>query len=273
MLERLNQSFERSGHPQYIWIIGKCVGLFGKQVEELGPAAGDINATFANSLERVTLQVRQMEVSQGAREIPDGKLYPETTRRYDVFTFPFLSVMEDFCQFILQYVLRSPSTLRATAQLPNIIELALAATLLPAGHIVMTALELIEDLLQGALRNGDASPSGTTPADQPVLQAVAQQFGQRILTMTLQGIAQDYPEDSQEPVTAIVKSLCTLAPPETLRQWIAFAIDGVPGHVIPISSKQEMLQTFDRYVYCLYVHFALTHPLLFPGSSLREIRN
>ncbi|KAI5452636.1 Nuclear import receptor [Naganishia albida] len=226
MLERLNQSFERSGHPQYIWIIGKCVGLFGKQVEELGPAAGDINATFANSLERVTLQVRQMEVSQGAREIPD--------------------VMEDFCQFILQYVLRSPSTLRATAQLPNIIELALAATLLPAGHIVMTALELIEDLLQGALRNGDASPSGTTPADQPVLQAVAQQFGQRILTMTLQGIAQDYPEDSQEPVTAIVKSLCTLAPPETLRQWIAFAIDGVPGHVIPISSKQEMLQTFDR---------------------------
>lgn len=73
LLERLNLSFERSGHPQYIWIIGKCVGLFGKQVEELGPAAGDINATFANSLERVTLQVRQMEVSQGAREIPDGE--------------------------------------------------------------------------------------------------------------------------------------------------------------------------------------------------------
>jgi hypothetical protein len=73
LLERLNVSFERSGHPQYIWIIGKCVGLFGKAVEELGPAAADIHQTFATSLERVTLQVRQMEVSQGVREIPDGK--------------------------------------------------------------------------------------------------------------------------------------------------------------------------------------------------------
>jgi hypothetical protein len=164
----------------------------------------------------------------------------------EVLTILFLSVMEDFCQFILQFVLRSPSTLRASAQLPNIIELALAATLLPSGQIVMTALELIEDLLQGALRDGNASPTQATPADQPVLQAVVQQFGQKILVMTLQGIAQDYPEDSQEPVTAIVKSLCTLAPPETIRQWIAFAIDGVPGHVIPVNSKQEMLQTFDR---------------------------
>lgn len=163
----------------------------------------------------------------------------------EVLTIVFLSVMEDFCQFILQFVLRSPSTLRASAQLPNIIELALAATLLPSGQIVMTALELIEDLLQGALRDGNASPTQTTP-NQPVLQAVVQQFGQKILVMTLQGIAQDYPEDSQEPVTAIVKSLCTLTPPETIRQWIAFAIDGVPGHVIPVNSKQEMLQTFDR---------------------------
>lgn len=73
LLERLNVSFERSGHPQYIWIIGKCVGLFGKAVEELGPAAADIHQTFATSLERVTLQVRQMEVSQGVREIPDGE--------------------------------------------------------------------------------------------------------------------------------------------------------------------------------------------------------
>jgi hypothetical protein len=156
--------------------------------------------------------------------------------------------MEDFCQFILQFVLRSPATLRASAQLPNIVELALAATTLPSGQIVMTALELVEDLLQGALRNGNASSTNASPADQPVLQAVVQQFGQKILVMTLQGIAQDYPEDSQEPVTAIVKSLCGLAPPETVRQWIAFAIDGVPGHVIPVNSKQEMLQTFDRYV-------------------------
>lgn len=73
LLDRLNVSFERSGHPQYIWIVGKCVGLFGKPVEELGPAAADIQLSFATSLERVTVQVRQMEASQGAREIPDGE--------------------------------------------------------------------------------------------------------------------------------------------------------------------------------------------------------
>lgn len=179
--------------------------------------------------------------------------------------------MEDFCQFILQFVLRSPATLRATPQLANIIELALAATLLPSPHIVMTALELIEDLLQGALRNGDTSQATASPADHPVLQAVVQQFGQKILVMTLQGIVQDYPEDSQEPVTAIVKSLCGLAPPDTIRQWIAFAIDGVPGHVIPVNSKQEMLQTFDRYVIDrLHLSLSLTLRIFVTGSSLRE---
>ena len=81
LLDRLNVSFERSGHPQYIWIIGKCVGLFGNAVEELGPAAADIQHSFATSLERVTVQVRQMEVSQGARAIPDGEsLCPEARR-------------------------------------------------------------------------------------------------------------------------------------------------------------------------------------------------
>jgi hypothetical protein len=146
--------------------------------------------------------------------------------------------MEDFCQFVLAFVSRSPSTVRATPQLANIFELALASTLLPAGQTVMTALELIEDLLRSVLTGGD----------QSAVQAVVQQFGQKILVMILQGIAQDYPEDSQEPVTGIVKALCGLAPPETVRQWIAVAIEGLPGHVIPAGSKQETLQTFDRYV-------------------------
>lgn len=149
--------------------------------------------------------------------------------------------MEDFCQLVLAYVMRSPSTVRATPQLANIIELALASTLLPSGQTVMTALELIEDLLRIVL-------AADSSADQPVLQAVVQQFGQKILVTILQGIAQDYPEDSQDPVTGIVKALCGMAPPETVRQWISVAIEGLPGHVIPASSKQETLQTFDRYV-------------------------
>ena len=149
--------------------------------------------------------------------------------------------MEDFCQLVLAYVMRAPSTVRATPQLPNIFELALASTLLPAGQTVMTALELIEDLLRSVLATNG-------PTDQPVLQAVVQQYGQKILVTVLQGIAQEYPEDSQDPVTGIVKALCGLAPPETVRQWISVALEGLPGHVIPASSKQETLQMFDRYV-------------------------
>ncbi|KAJ9101702.1 hypothetical protein QFC21_003040 [Naganishia friedmannii] len=226
LLERLNTSFERSGHSAYVWIIGKCVGLFGDEVSALGHAAADIESAFTTSLERVTLQVRQMEAGQGASEIPD--------------------TLEDYCQFVLQYVLRSTDVIFNSSQLPNIIELALATTTLPALQSVMTALELIEDLFKYAVSPEDVAAGAVLPAQLPVLQALVQQYGQKIVTMVLQGVVQDYPEDGQQAVGEIIKSICKLAPSENVRQWVASAIEGVPGHVIPVSSKQEIMQAFDQ---------------------------
>jgi transportin-3 len=148
----------------------------------------------------------------------------------------------------MQYVLRSTDVIFNSSQLPNIIELTLATTTLPAGQSVMTALELIEDLLKYAVSPQEVAAGAVPPTYLPVLQALIQQYGQKIVTMVLQGVVQDYPEDGQQPVGEIVKSICKLAPPENVRQWVALAIEGVPGHVIPVSSKQEIMQAFDQCV-------------------------
>lgn len=174
--------------------------------------------------------------------------------------------MEDFCQLVLAYVLRAPATVRSTPQLPNILELALASTLLPAGQTVMTALELIEDLLRSVLATDVA-------ADQPVLQAVVQQYGQKIMVTVLQGIAQEYPEDSQDPVTGIVKALCGLVPPETVRQWISVALEGLPGHIIPVSSKQETLQMFERYVHAFVYNGVLMRYSVFAEGNPELVKS
>lgn len=77
LLARMMTCFEASGHSSYIWLVDRTVSLFG---ERMGVLAGSsegaaLETAFTAALERMTTQVKSLEVQQGATQIPDSELH------------------------------------------------------------------------------------------------------------------------------------------------------------------------------------------------------
>ena len=76
LLARMMTCFEASGHSSYIWLVDRTVALFGERMAVLAgsPEGAVLETAFTSALERMTTQVKSLEVQQDATQIPDGEL-------------------------------------------------------------------------------------------------------------------------------------------------------------------------------------------------------
>ena len=102
----------------------------------------------------------------------------------------------------------------------------------------MNALETVVRLLEPGTQEG--SPY------QATITAAAKSYGQKIVTIAINGMVQEYIEESQDAIIDIIKELIKLCPAET-RSWTLEAVQGLPGHIAPASDKQEFYTNLEKY--------------------------
>lgn len=149
----------------------------------------------------------------------------------------FAPVIEDYLQAIVSYLKRTPAILMSSSALPSVFDLILSALTLPAPETVICALELVIDLLK--IGTADSSPYLT------IITNAVKTYGERIIGLSLNGMVQDYPEESHEYVIDALKEMVKMCPAEA-KAWTEAGIDKLPGHVAPPSDKQEFYNNFGR---------------------------
>jgi len=103
----------------------------------------------------------------------------------------------------------------------------------------MNALETIVRLLEPGTQDG--SPY------QATITAAAKTYGHKIITIAVNGMVQEYVEQSQDAIIDIIKELVKLCPADA-RAWTMEAVQGLPGHVAPAADKQEFHANLEKYV-------------------------
>ena len=68
VVSRMTSSFETTGNPGYVWIIGKIVSEFGNEEDP------SLRAAFKESYDRVSAKVLSSLQEKSPAAIPDGKL-------------------------------------------------------------------------------------------------------------------------------------------------------------------------------------------------------
>ena len=67
VVSRMTSSFETTGNPGYVWIIGKIVSEFGNEEDP------NLRAAFKESYDRVSVKVLSSLQEKSPAAIPDGK--------------------------------------------------------------------------------------------------------------------------------------------------------------------------------------------------------
>lgn len=136
------------------------------------------------------------------------------------------------------FLKRCPHLLLSSPSLPVVFDLALVTLTLPGSDVVMNTLETLVDLLE----------AGTKDAGSPYLatmQSAAKSYGHKIVTIAVNGMVQNYPEESQDAVIDLLKQLTQLCPAET-REWVLTTVQSLPGHIAPATDKQEFCNNLER---------------------------
>jgi hypothetical protein len=147
--------------------------------------------------------------------------------------------LDDYIHVLRTYLKRLPAVLLSSPSLPVAFDLTLVSLTLPAPEIVMNALETIVRLLEPGSQEG--SPY------QATITAAAKTYGHKIITIAINGMVQEYVEQSQDAIIDILKELIKLCPAE-VRAWTLEAVQGLPGHVAPVADKQEFHNNLEKYV-------------------------
>lgn len=147
--------------------------------------------------------------------------------------------LDDYIHVLRTYLKRLPAVLLSSPSLPVAFDLTLVSLTLPAPEIVMNALETIVRLLEPGSQEG--SPY------QATITAAAKTYGHKIITIAINGMVQEYVEQSQDAIIDILKELIKLCPAEA-RAWTLEAVQGLPGHVAPVADKQEFHNNLEKYV-------------------------
>jgi hypothetical protein len=74
----------------------------------------------------------------------------------------------------------------------------------------------------------------------PALQPIFHQYGKAIISIVLQGVVQDFPEETLDEVEKIVAATISVGGGE-VEAWAGEALMSVPGHVLPQSDRQAFI--------------------------------
>lgn len=132
--------------------------------------------------------------------------------------------MDDYTHAFMAYLTTVPDLTLSIPSLPLAISHTLSALSCPAPEVIRVSLDVLAKL---------ASLLSTAPALQPIFH----QYGKGILSLILQGVVQDFPEDGSDEVEKVIVATITVGGAES-EAWAAEALAGVPGHVLPQADRQ-----------------------------------
>lgn len=141
--------------------------------------------------------------------------------------------MDDYVHCASVYFHKLPSQTFSLPTLHVIIQLVISSLSCPLPETQIVTLQTLKDL---AVRCSDPSASA-------VLLPIFRTYGKPLLTLVLNGLIRDFPEEAQGLAPAIVGIVCAAAPqPGSTDQWVAEIMADVPGHLVPAEAKAAFLE-------------------------------
>lgn len=148
--------------------------------------------------------------------------------------------MDDYIHCFMAYLQHLPTLTLTHPMLQTAFVLTLLALACPSPQIILVALDTIGVLAQ---RMSHAQY-------QPVLAPMFMHLGKELLTTTIPGLVQDFPEDSWDQVYDIVSAVAMVSPPQMAEDWIGEAVQKIPGHVVPKNVRIDFMKDVHEYVAC-----------------------
>lgn len=223
LLMRMALSYESSGVPSFLWIMGKVIDLCS---EGAPPAVQDgIKQAYERGTSKTVILLQQCNI----REMPD--------------------VMEDYIQLLLQLQDRVPDILFESPSFPVAVRVAIAALTLIHSDVIFAALDMLR-----AIVTHDCLDSSTTSRPSPKFTAyatairnVVQEEGPVLLANLLNGIVNDFPQESVSTVITIIRMLA-IAFPKQLVAWLPQVLDQVPMAASFTPAKNQLLTDITKAV-------------------------
>lgn len=135
--------------------------------------------------------------------------------------------MDDYTHCFMAYLNTVPALTLSIPSLPLAVSHTLSALSCPAPEIVRIALDVLAKLT-------------TLVPSSPQLQPIFQQYGKAVVSLVLQGVVQDFPEDAADEVEKIMGTTIAVAGAES-EGWSVEALAGVPGHILPPPDRQAFI--------------------------------
>lgn len=136
--------------------------------------------------------------------------------------------MEDYVHCVLVYITQLPALLLSLPTLPKVIQLVTSALSCMAPQTQMTTIDVLSHFAKLA----------STPAYWPAILPIFRTYGKPLLSLLLNGLVRDFPEEAQDGVPSILAVICAAAPGQgEAEQWVAEVMGEIPGHVLPAEAK------------------------------------
>jgi len=149
-------------------------------------------------------------------------------------------VMDDYVHCFMSYLIHLPVVTLSSPLFQLATAHTLSALTCPAPETSLICLDTL------ALLSQRLSHAETHPRLQPIFQ----QYGKAILSLTLAGVFQGFPEDGLDQVQRVVAATVSCAPPAEVEGWVSEALNEIPGHVVPSGEKQTFLRELHECVFC-----------------------
>lgn len=233
LLMRMTVSYELSGISSFLWIIGKIVDLCGD-----GSSAA-VRDGIKQAYERGTSKTVTLLQQRNIRDMPDG-VSVSLLIKFNIYEV--LVVVEDYIQLLLQLLDRVPDIFFESPSFPTAIRVAIAALTLIHSDVIFAALTLLRSIV-----THDCMDTSTTTTPPPkfiayaaAIRSVIIDEGSGLLANLLNGIVNDFPQESTSTVITIVRLLAIHFPKE-LVVWLPQALDQVAMAASFTPAKDQLI--------------------------------
>lgn len=140
--------------------------------------------------------------------------------------------MDDYVHTLMAYMTYLTHPTLSSTSLPTAVSHTLAALTCPAPETILVCLDALA-LLAKNLQDSSL---------QPRIQPVFQQYGKAIVSLSVNGMVSVFPEDGLGAVQEVLAATVVCAPAQEVLSWFATALEGIPGHVVPVAEKPKFME-------------------------------
>jgi len=218
VVSRMTSSFETTGNPGYVWIIGKIICEFGNEEDP------NLRGAFKESYGRVSTKVLSLLQEKSPAAIPD--------------------VLEDYMHMLIHTLDYAPDVLFGSPESFSIgFRAAMTGLTLIQTDLIFASLDLIRlvlshDSILPPLADKPVPP--TFPIYATRIQQVVEKDGYELIGYLLSGLTGDFPEDSSSNVITIFRNVAAVWPQQLL-SWLPSVLQGLNSPVVTDEAKMTFL--------------------------------